>query len=809
MGLHAGEVEERDGDYFGPAVNTAARVCAAGHGGQILFTAAVHALADTQCLDLGESRLRDIAQRLRLFQVAADGLESEFPPVRSLDAVWSTLPTQRSSFVGRAEEVARVRQALGAGRLVSLCGPGGVGKTRLAVEVAHRELPGRGAAWFVDLSAADDSQGITRAFVSGCEVPVGSGVGVWDQVLGHLGGREALVVVDNCEHLIDEAAARVDEILAQCPDLGVVATSREPLGVEGEQVLRVPPLGIGAESAAVRLFVQRAAAAASDARVDAATDGVTGVCERLDGLPLAIELAAARCVSFTPAEIRDRLDDRFALLAGGRRAGADRHRTLEAAIVWSYDVLEPDEQSTLNALSVFPADFDLSAAAATAGQPDPTAAHVIDSLVAKSLLSADTSEEGARYRLLETIRAFATQRANAAGETGACRDRHLDHFVSTLDRPLPDGDLVDRSISTAARLGVERANYLAALGWADQSDRGDVVAWLAPRLYGLWVLNVEREEGKVWLDRALEEPDLDRATRGICLNTLLLCQGQVAAGEAILTDAITTGGSSLAENPDLAWTYAYAAFGAATTGRSKLARNLIERAESLISQPGASPAQQAVLWLHRGLIRIYERDFDTALDDLRASARAMGTDASDHEYTVQSGLAEAVALHLLGRHDEAVARCDKLLEGLPELPSLADSSPRAAVYRTGGYTFIRTVRAVASAALSDPGEQQERVLSLLGPDITERTPGLSGWLGTFGCLAELAGDHEIARSLLETSVLWPSYDVPMYWEYLRRASGWSVAELPDRQQSVLDGGLAGTAERAELLRAEVARLTTS
>ena len=309
MGLHAGEVEERDGDFFGPAVNSAARVCAAGHGGQILLTAAVEALVDTDRIDLGAHRLRDIARPLELFQVRAEGLAAEFPPVRSLDAVHSTLPVQRSSLVGRAEEVARVRRDLESARLVSLSGPGGVGKTRLAVEVAHRDLPTRGAAWFVDLAAVGDPSGITRAFVSGCEVSIGQGIEPWLQVLGHLGGREALVVVDNCEHVIDEAAARIDELLVECPKVRVLTTSREPLGVEGETVFRVPPLGSGADSPGVRLFVERAAAAAPDAGVKAATEGVTGVCRRLDGLPLALELAATHCASLSPAEIRDRLDD--------------------------------------------------------------------------------------------------------------------------------------------------------------------------------------------------------------------------------------------------------------------------------------------------------------------------------------------------------------------------------------------------------------------------------------------------------------------------------------------------------------------
>ena len=340
MGIATGEVEQRGEDYFGPALNRAARVMAVGHGGQILVSNSTAALvAGVSLADLGEHRLRDLSRLEQLFQVRADGLASEFPQLRTVDAVPGNLPVQATSFVGRDVEVKQVAELVRAHRLVTLTGVGGVGKTRLAVQVAAELVPEFGdGVWLVELAPVGDPPAVPDAVATALGITPQPGRSVTASIAETLAGRRLLVVFDNCEHVLGAAADLIEAILARSTTVTVIATSREGLRVGAEHLWPVPSLDVreGADSAAVELFVERARAVVPAFTLDAEADvyAVTEICRRLDGIALAIELAAARMVSMTPVDVLARLNDRFRLLSGvTARSGTASNVTASGAMV--------------------------------------------------------------------------------------------------------------------------------------------------------------------------------------------------------------------------------------------------------------------------------------------------------------------------------------------------------------------------------------------------------------------------------------------------------------------------------------------
>jgi predicted ATPase/class 3 adenylate cyclase len=491
MGLHTGTAESRDGDYFGPALNRAARLTALAHGGQALVSQATEAVVrdalagGVELEDLGEHRLRDLSRPERVFQLVHPDLPREFPPLRSLVAVPGNLPVQVTSFVGREGELERVAYELENGAIITLTGVGGVGKTRLALEVAVAVLPNfRDGGWLCELAGVRDAEAVPDAVVDVFGLDPRPGMTATDSVLNFLRAKQLLLVLDNCEHLLKPVARLVSEIAHHCPGVRVLATSREGLGLAGERILVVASLNIPdsaeefesvAVSDAVRLFVDRAVAVRAGFALDTANAGaVAQICERLDGVPLAIELAAARVGMLTPSELAQRLDERFRILTGSERGAVERHQTLQAAIDWSYDLLDDGERTVLDRLSVFAGGFTLAAAEAVASGERVNSDAVFEllaGLVARSLVEADTEGTEARYRLLETIRQYAQERLDGGGDTDRVRGEHARYFAAFGEAALA-GVTSPAELEWWQRFSREIDNVRVALTWA--IERRDV-----------------------------------------------------------------------------------------------------------------------------------------------------------------------------------------------------------------------------------------------------------------------------------------------------------------------------------------------
>ena len=509
MGLATGEAEFRDGDYFGAVLNRAARVMAAGHGGQILLAESTAGLVSgVDLLDLGPRRLRDLPIPVGVFQVRAAGLRTDFPALRALDTSPGNLRPQTTSFIGRESEVAELQAVVKAHRLVTLTGVGGVGKTRLAVEVAARLADEfTDGVWFFELAAVTDPAAIPDAVAAVLGITQQPGMSVSESVAAALEGRVRLLVIDNCEHVLDAAADLIEAILAQSATVRILATSREGLGVPDEQVWPVRSLdAAGIDSAAVSLFVERAQGIAPGfSMVDGdEAAAVTEICQRLDGIPLAIELAASRMASMTASEMRERLDHRFRLLVGSRR-GLERHHTLRHAVAWSYDLLDDTEKTVLDRCSVFAGGFDLQSACAVAGSDDLdeyAILEVLDALVRKSLLVADRSSGRTRFSMLETIRQFAEEQLVARGEASEIRAVHSRYFAGREADILALWDS-PRQRAAYDWVTVELANLRTAFRWAaDQGDL-DVAATLAS--YAGWLgVMVQTLEPIAWAEELIE-----------------------------------------------------------------------------------------------------------------------------------------------------------------------------------------------------------------------------------------------------------------------------------------------------------------
>jgi predicted ATPase len=508
MGIATGEAELRGQDYFGAVLNRAARVMAAGHGGQILLADSTAVLVSgVDLVDLGPRRLRDVPMPIGVFQVSAPGLRTDFPPLKALDTSPGNLRPQTTSFIGRESELAEVQAAARAHRLVTLTGVGGVGKTRLALEVAARlsgEFPD--GVWFFELAAVADPAAVPDAVAAVLGITQQPGKTVSESVADVLEGRVRLLVLDNCEHVLDAAADLVEKIVARSASVRILATSREGLRVADEQLWPVPSLdlGTGIDSPAVALFAERARAVAPHFSKRDEADAVVEICGRLDGIPLAIELAASRMASMTAREVRDRLDHRFRLLVGSRR-GLERHQTLRHAVAWSFDLLAGAEKYLVARCSVFVGGFDLESACAVAGSgdfDDYAVLDLLDALVRKSLLAPDRSPGGTRYSMLETIRQFAEEQLAAGGEADTVRAAHSRYFAGKETDILALWDSPHQR-EAYEWFTVELANLRAAFRWA--ADHGELDVAIPIATYAALIgLMVENYEPIGWTEELIE-----------------------------------------------------------------------------------------------------------------------------------------------------------------------------------------------------------------------------------------------------------------------------------------------------------------
>jgi predicted ATPase/class 3 adenylate cyclase/DNA-binding CsgD family transcriptional regulator len=512
IGVHTGEVQLRDeGNYIGPAVNRTARLRDLAHGGQTVLSGTTGDLVadrlppDVWLTDLGSHKLRDLPRPERVMQLCHSDLHSEFPPLRTANTVVTqNLPVQLTSFVGREAEMHTVRQLLTDDRLVTLTGAGGAGKTRLAAEVARLIAGefGEGVR-YVDLAPITDPEIVPVTVARAFGLPDQPGSSTMETLLRFVGDGQILLVLDNCEHLLDASAELSVALLGACPGLTLLATSREPIGVAGEVTWRVPSLSLDDE--ALELFTDRARRARPDFTVGGDDIAVVEeICRHLDGMPLAIELAAARVRALSLTEIVASLHDRFRLLTGGARSAVRRQQTLRASVDWSHALLTEPERILFRRLAAFMGGFDLDAAQAVCGGGELERYHVLDQLtllVDKSLVVAENTKGPTRYRMLETVRQYAQEMLGESGEADAVRARHRDHYTSMaamLDTPAQAGH--QRRIEQTE---TEIDNLRAAFAWSYESSDIEQALRLASSLQPLWLTRGPIREGLGWFDLAL------------------------------------------------------------------------------------------------------------------------------------------------------------------------------------------------------------------------------------------------------------------------------------------------------------------
>jgi predicted ATPase/class 3 adenylate cyclase len=564
MSLHSGAAERRGGDYFGPALNRTARLLDTAHGQQVVMSLVTAELVRDELppgvdlLDLGEHRLSDLTRPERVFQVTQPDLAAAFPPLRSLGAHRHNLPVAPSSFVGRAGELEAVSDLLRSSRLVTLSGVGGVGKTRLALQVAAGLLDAYpDGVFMVELASLGDPSLVVLEMVRTLQLveAARSVDAALDRLCADLQARRMLLLLDNCEHLLDSVAIVCETVLRRCPDVVVLTTSREPLAITGEMVWRVPTLGLPPPddpfetlqtSDAVSLFCERAGAADVSFRLTAENaSAVARICRRLDGIPLALELAAARIRVLSPDQIADRLDDRFRFLSAGSRTATARQQTLQATMDWSYDLLPRPEQLLLQRISVFVGSFDLDAAESVAADGENLReAEVLDlvaHLVDRSLVVVDGFGREVRYRLLETVRQYAEGKLAESGSADTVRRRHRDYFLRLTERifsvPLATVPLAD----WITRSKVED-DLRAALEWSlTQGESEAALSLVVPLGYYL-TLAGRLGEGRARLEQvlALNPPSRSRPrARAVnVLGFLLSVEGDLDRSLALHEEAL-------------------------------------------------------------------------------------------------------------------------------------------------------------------------------------------------------------------------------------------------------------------------------
>jgi len=839
--IHTGTADERDGDYFGPAVNRVARLLAIGHGGQVLVSGVtadlVHGALPAQARlhDLGEHRLRDLARPEYVYQLLAPGLSADFPPLRSLDALPNNLPSQVKSFVGREAEIAALATLLEKHRLVTLVGSGGVGKTRTSLQLAANLLDGwPDGVWFVELAPLSNGDYLPTTIAQTFGISLPAAGDPVENLARAVKAKAALLVFDNCEHLVDAASRVIAVLLRGCPRLKVLASSRQALGIDGEATFRLSSLSLpeqGAASApgpgeftvaalmrhsAIALFVERAGAANHAFSLTAENAPiVVDICRRLDGIPLAIELAASRVHVLSPRQLRDRLDERFRVLTGGSRDVLPRQQTLRALIDWSYDLLDARERTLFRRLGIFVNGFTLEGAVAAGSganldkldkdkldngkldsgkldndDPDLDELDVFEllaSLVDKSLVLAEPAGDALRYRLLESTRAYALEKLDASGERALLEIRHLrylrDRFAELWARLDRTGRFTELEQALAAELEDVRAALDGALVRLDLSDAGELLAdsWHAWRAVRLEAESARRCE--IYLAALPDSEPRLRARLASALSLLVDNFGQkqrafeIAAGA--VADARASGDAST-----LAHALTVYARVASVTGRlDEMERALLE-AEAI---PAPSAALRialreahAFLGLAKGDLEAAARAYDQQRKENRALGNARGelsaaanlAETEHYRGDTQRAIAivrEAIPIARSGKHVSLLAshlqNLASYLVAVDELPEAVAAAREAIVIRAAqepdhpmvsvvleALALVHALRGDFARAASLEG-YAERAFARHGYDreFTEATTSKR----LTALLREGLGPEKLARLLAEGATLQP------------------------------------------------------
>jgi predicted ATPase/class 3 adenylate cyclase len=525
MAVHTGPADLRDGDYFGPTVNRVARLLSVGHGGQVLISGVAKELAEG-CMppqatlrDLGAHRLKDLTHPEQVYQLIAPDLDREFPPLRSLEAFPNNLPLQLTTFIGRDDDITEIKEALERARLVTLVGAGGVGKTRLSLQVGADVLERfEDGVWFAELAPLSDPELIATTLASIFGVRQQGEQPLLETVAGVLRPKRVLLIMDNCEHLVDEAARVSSHLLHACPNLRILASSREGLGIEGESVLRVPSLSVPSEEetldvqgamqyGAVALFVDRAKAADRRFTVtDANAATIAEICRQLDGIALAIELAAPRVKVLSVEQLASRLNERFRILTGGSRTALPRQQTMRALIDWSYDLLSENERTIFRRIAVFAGSFSIDAAGELCADENVEAWDVLDvlsSLVDKSLVVSELVGSEQRYRLLVSTRQYALERLEKDGELLTMQRRHAEYYAGVAERAhrLYYTTPTRRWLES---LEPELDNMRAAMEWALSGNDAALGVSITASLLWYWSLGQRAAEATTRIRQALD-----------------------------------------------------------------------------------------------------------------------------------------------------------------------------------------------------------------------------------------------------------------------------------------------------------------
>ena len=767
IGIHTGEVQLRDeGNYAGPTINRTARLRDLAHGGQTVLSGATEDMvvdrlpAGAWLTDLGTHQLRDLPRPERVVQLCHPDLRNDFPPLRTPGTVVShNLPVQLTSFVGRGSEMNEVRQLLADNRLVTLTGAGGAGKTRLAVEIAARIAPEYAdGVWYVDLASVTHPAVVRIAVARALGLPDQPGRTTMDTLLRFISDRQMLIVLDNCEHLLDATASVAIDLLGACPALRLLTTSREPIGVPGEVTLPVPSLSLADE--AIELFTDRARHVRPDFTItDDTAATMTEICGRLDGMPLAIELAAARIRALSLTDILAGLHDRFRLLTGGARTAVRRQQTLRASVDWSHALLTEPERILFRRLAAFLGGFDLAAAQAVGGSGGVESYQVLDqltSLVDKSLVIAEDSRHGIRYRLLETVRQYALEKLGESGEADVVRSRHRDHYTAMavlLDAPARTGH--EQRVEQAEE---EMDNLRAAFGWnLENSDIGRALA-LASSLQPLWLARGRIREGRAWFDTVLTEDDphpevppavraralADKAVFDAAQGAHSMEQAQQALAiarerddPALLARALSAcgfvAGNSgevdvarpyLAEAIDLAralddrWRLSqiltWQAFGAFMAGDPIAARPAAEEGRDLANAIG-DRFDSRLCRVYLGGAQIWQGDLAGAVTQFGA-VLAEAEDAHDVIQRVNCAISLGYALAYQGATSAAQAAGDAALEAAAELGGVnADTAYAVLAHATLAAGDVEAAQKANEAAWQHAGAARQLLMTTLTP----------------------------------------------------------------------------------------------